>query len=725
MSMKQSKARLHASMRFFGAYHKLPHNAQGPVWDCVSKLMQNPAHPSLNYEAIRTAGDARLRSVRVNEQYRLIVAHPDGSGAYVLLWVDKHDDAYMWAARHRLETGDEAAGLALVEYPEREAQPQAPAPAVSASEPPEQGNLRLYSDEQLVQAGVPEQLVPALRACHTDADVQRLLDDLSPAIANLVLDLWTGTPQAVPVSEPAEPPSEPGDASVAVSDTLEMALSRPGSARHFVAIATEEDLRQALKYPLELWRVFLHPEQRKIVRANLDGPALVSGGAGTGKTVVGLHRARYLASEVFTEPGDRVLLTTFTANLADNLSTLMNSLCGDDLTVRKRIEVTHVHSLAAAVRHQAREHFDILSEDQAHQLMRSAAQRCDTLGLSVSFYLAEWQEVAQEREALTEEAYLQIDREGRGRGFSRRQRAAIWKVLEAYSQAVDAARREEWSTVVRRARHLIETHRVVLPNKRYRAVIVDEAQDMGTPEMRFLLALVGQRPNSLLLLGDTRQQIYARGSYVRLLNIPIGRRHMKLRLNYRTTEQIRSAASTVVTAAHALTGESLGADDSISLLRGPIPLVQSFATQAEEEDAIVAALRDTLASGMLPEEIVVVARTGALLAHYGNLLLAEGIPTSKIDGKSSRGAGVQLATMHRAKGLEFRATFIVGCSADTLPQPYTGDDDDFIARGEHVERERRLLYVAMTRAREILWISGSGRLSPLLPARAVARRAGD
>ena len=165
MSMKQSKAKLHASMRFFGAYHKLPHNAQGPVWDCVSKLMQNPAHPSLNYEAIRTAGDARLRSVRVNEQYRLIVAHPDGSGAYVLLWVDKHDDAYMWAARHRLETGDEAGGLALVEYPEREgqqpAQPSAPIQAAPAPEPPAQGNLRLYSDEQLTQAGVPEQLSSA------------------------------------------------------------------------------------------------------------------------------------------------------------------------------------------------------------------------------------------------------------------------------------------------------------------------------------------------------------------------------------------------------------------------------------------------------------------------------------------------------------------------------------------------------------------------------------
>jgi superfamily I DNA/RNA helicase len=169
-----------------------------------------------------------------------------------------------------------------------------------------------------------------------------------------------------------------------------------------------------------------------------------------------------------------------------------------------------------------------------------------------------------------------------------------------------------------------------------------------------------------------------------------------------------------VTAANALTGEPLGADESISLLRGPTPTVQVFATQAEEEEAVVGTLRDTLASGMLPEEVLVVARSGPILNRYASLLLAEGLPHSRIDGKSPPGVGVQLATMHRAKGLEFRAVFIVGCAEAALPQPYTGDADDPAARADHEERERRLLYVAMTRARELLWISGSGQLSAFL-----------
>ncbi len=724
MPSKQSQAKLHASLRFFGAYHKLPLNAQGPVWECVSKLMRDPAHPSLNYEAIRQAGDPRLRSVRVNEQYRLIVARPDSNGTSVLLWVDKHDDAYAWAARHRLEIGDEAAGLALVEYATREEEPAPPeapagqaAPVVSA-EPSAQGNLHLYSDQQLMQAGVDEHLLPRLRACRTDMDVQRLLDSLPSHIADLILDLWTGEPRAVPVSQPALPEPEPAPTADTVSDTLEIALRRPGSARQFVAIASEEDLKQALKYPLELWRVFLHPEQRSIVQANFDGPALVSGGAGTGKTVVGLHRARHLASQVFTAPQERVLLTTFTSNLADNLSTLMDSLCADDPTTRKRIEVKHVHSLVNRVRQQAHEPFDIPSEQEAHQFMADAVRRHDTLGLPVSFYQSEWLEVVQEREALTEEAYLQVDRSGRGRGLNRKQRAAVWRVLEAYAQSLAAARREEWPQVTRRARHLLETHRVMLP-QRYRALIVDEAQDMGTPEMRFLLALLGQQPNqrqqpnALLFLGDTRQQIYARGSYMRLLNIPIERRHRKLRLNYRTTEQIRSAASDILTSATALTGEPLDLNDSISLLRGPTPRVRIYARQAEEEDEVVTRIRGILASGMAPEEIVLVARTGPILTRYASLLEGEGLAHTRLEGKTARGAGIQIATMHRVKGLEFRAVFIVGCSAETLPQPYKGDDDE-AARAEHMERERRLLYVAMTRARELLWISASGKLSPFL-----------
>ncbi len=717
-------SQLAISKRFFDAYSKLPTQAQSHMQDCMTKLLQNPAHPSLNYEAIHIAQDPRMRSIRVTDQYRAIVAHPDGSGTYILLWVDKHDAAYTWTARHRLETEDEVGGLAIVELAERREEMTAAPIPVATEAPPALGLLDHCTDEQLRHVGVSEPALALLRACRTEDALQEALGQLSPEVANYVLDLWVGAALAVPVlsveqptpgeliaSEQAGPPRPSGHMPL---DSLEIALQRPGTARRFVVLTSEEELKRALEAPLELWRVFLHPDQRAIVRAHHEAPALVSGGAGTGKTVVGLHRARYLATEVYLEPTDRILFTTFTHNLALNLGALMDQLCGADHATRQRIEIVNVHSLAVSLLRRTGGVFTMLEESNAQRLMREAVHSYDTLGLSPAFYLAEWSEVVQEREALTEEAYVQVDRAGRGKALSRRQRAAIWSVLAAYGQAVGASGQEEWASLFRRLRQMIESGQLRLPY-RYRAVIVDEAQDMGTPEMRLLLALVGQGPNSVLLLGDTRQQIYARGSFVPLLGLPIGRRHHRLRLNYRTTEQICSAASSLLTSASALNGEALQAKDSISLLMGPQPTVRVFASPLEEQIAVVEAIKTALAT-MRPEEMVLVARSNALLNTYAARLQSAGIKSAKIDARTTGGVGVQLATMHRVKGLEFRTAFLVGCSADDALQPLT-DDGDEAAQAEHKERQRRLLYVAMTRAREVLWISCSGAITPFLQGR--------
>jgi hypothetical protein len=722
MMARRPVSQLGISKRFFDAYSRLPAQAQAHMQECMTRLLQNPAHPSLNYEAIRVAQDPRMRSIRVTDQYRAIVAHPDGSGTYILLWVDKHDAAYAWTARHRLETEDTVGGLAIVEVAERREEGTGSPFRVVSGSLSEQDMLAHCSDEQLRQIGVAEPTLSLLRACRTEDELQQVLEQLPADVASHVLDLWVGDAPAVPVRQPE--PAQPDEQALQEQmpsfqpselkqiDPLEAALQRPGSARRFVVLTSEEELKQALEAPLELWRVFLHPDQRAIVRAQFDGPALVSGGAGTGKTVVGLHRAHYLAAEVFTQPTDQILFTTFTHNLALNLAALMDKVCGADHAARQRIEIANVHSLAASLFRRIGGSFSILDETTAYRLMGEVVRQHDTLGLSPAFYLAEWNEVVQEREALTEEAYLQVDRAGRGKALAHRQREVVWQVLAAYRQAVAASKREEWPSIFRRVRQMISTGQLKLPYQ-YRAAVVDEAQDMGTPEMRLLLALVGQGPNSMLLLGDTRQQIYARGSFMSLLKLPIGRRHYRLRLNYRTTEQICAAASSLLTAAAALNGETLPTNDSISLLKGPQPTVRVFASPGEEQAAVVKAIKDALA-GMRPEEIVLVARSNALLNAYAARLQAAGIASSKIDAHTASGVGVQLATMHRVKGLEFRAAFLVDCSADGGFQPLSGGDDE-AGRAEHEERERRLLYVAMTRARELLWISGSGTIIPFLP----------
>ncbi len=691
---------------FLGALEKLPGQVRPRVRQMIRLFYQNPAHPSLNYEAIREAREPRMRSIRVTEDYRAIVAHPRGDGAYILLWVDKHEAAYRWARTHYLSP-DDTRGLVVVPTSERSA--ESPERSLETVPVPEAGILAHCADEQLLQTGVPAMFLPALRACATQEELLQALGALQTNVAEAIKRLALGEgigDQPLPQHEPEQvSPATPEP------DPIEVALSRPESRRRFVIVSSQHELEQALNYPLERWRLFLHPSQQSIVHRRFDGPALVSGGAGTGKTVIGLHRARHLAADVYTDPDDHVLLTTFTINLAENLAALMESLCGDDQATRQRIQVRHVHSLAKQLRDLAHESFSIIEEGQAKYLMRKAVHDHDTLGFLPSFYLAEWKEVIQERDVATLEEYLRVDRTGRGKAFTQSQRAKIWPVFEAYRQSVADGGWEEWPDVMRRVRQLLTTGQIRLPY-RYRAVIVDEAQDMGAPEMRLLLALVGQGENSLLLLGDTRQQIYARGSYVRLLNIPIGRRHTQLQINYRTTEQIRAAASQVVGAASALNGEPLGLDEGISLLSGVAPTIRAFETEAEEQQAVAAAIQEAIAD-IPPEEIAIIARTKGIIAQYHRRLAASGIPGTKLEGRGMTGPGVQLMTIHRAKGLEFRAVFVVGYSADRFPTSHPGENDES-DHAEHEARERRLLYVAMTRARELLWVSGSGAISPLV-----------
>ncbi len=708
MSIRKPASQVAISDDFLGALDKLPGQVRPRVREAIRRFYQNPAHPSLNYEAIREAREPRMRSIRITDDYRAIVAHPQGDGTYLLLWVDKHEAAYRWARTHCLSP-DDARGLVIVPLSEHSAGQFDGSLGTASVSAPDDGLLAHCTDEQLLQAGVPAAFLPPLRACVTQDALLGLLLALQEHVAQAVMRLALkddAGEQALPQQEP-----EPAAATPQEPDPIETALARPESRRRFVMVTSQRELEQALNYPLERWRLFLHPSQQSIVQRRFDGPALVSGGAGTGKTVIGLHRARYLAAEVYTAPDEYVLLTTFTINLAENLAALMDSLCGEDQETRQRIQVRHVHSLAKHLRDLAHESFSIIEEGQAKYLMRKAAHARDTLGLLPSFYLSEWKEVVQERDVSTLEEYLHVDRTGRGKALSQSQRAKIWPVFQAYRQSVAAGGWEEWPDVLRRVRQLLANGQIQLPYH-YRAIIVDEAQDMGTPEMRLLLALVGQGSDSLLLLGDTRQQIYARGSYVRLLGIPIGRRHVQLQINYRTTEQIRAAASQVAGGAYALNGDFLGSDESISLLSGAAPAIHTFATEAEEQQAVVSAIQEAIAD-MPPEEIAIIARTNGIVAQYHRRLQAAGLPGTKLEGRGAAGPGVQLMTIHRAKGLEFRAVFVVGCSADWFPAPYLGDDDE-AGRAEHEARERRLLYVAMTRARELLWVSGAGGMSPLV-----------
>ncbi len=302
------------SREFFLAFARIPQAQQMKVHRFVEKFQQAPDSPSINYEQISDIKDKNLRSVRVDLDYRAIVLKPVQGNVYVLLYVDHHDDAYRWARNKVVKINPEAGGLQIidVQHVSELTSDSVTSASLEQAKPPLFAKVK---DKQLLRLGLPEEFLPAVRAVRTDEDVIKLCNLLPEEASDVVYMLASGyeVDQIFSQTDKAES-GQPID-----TEDFAAALAQPDSQRVFFVVENELELSAALSAPLEQWRVFLHPSQRKIVTNKWKGPVRVLGGAGTGKTVVAMHRAKWLVEKVFTEPNDRILFTTFTANLAADI----------------------------------------------------------------------------------------------------------------------------------------------------------------------------------------------------------------------------------------------------------------------------------------------------------------------------------------------------------------------------------------------------------------------
>ncbi len=250
------------------------------------------------------------------------------------------------------------------------------------------------------------------------------------------------------------------------------------------------------------------------------------------------------------------------------------------------------------------------------------------------------------------------------------------------------------------------------------AVVVDEVQDLRPPELRFVRQLAAAAPGRLMVVGDAGQRIYPGGFSLSALGIEVRGRSRVLRLNYRTTEKIRRAADRLLTSdADDMDG---GVEDrrSRSLRSGLEPTLRGFKSANAEAKHAVETVRAWLARGLEAEDIGVFARTARLIERIAQALADAGLEAHRLkdEGGASQ-PGIHLGTLHRAKGLEFKAVLAVSCSAGVVPNPRSlSSYGDPVDREEAEARERRLLYVVMTRARDELAVSWVGRPSPLLGA---------
>ncbi|NLN92812.1 MAG: UvrD-helicase domain-containing protein [Candidatus Hydrogenedens sp.] len=693
------------SSDFLNAFSRIPRSQQRRVREFMERFRENPTSSGINYEKIHAVRDEKIRTVRISRDYRGIVLHPERGNVYILLWVDHHDEAMEWAGERVFDVNPTTGALQVVNVNAAEQMPEA-RKEESVSETAE-ALFTHVSDRDLASVGVPAVLMPSVRALKNRNALYELEKHLPEESAEALRWLAEGF-TAEEVREVTA-----GTAKVAAVNTNDFtaALKHPDSERRFVTINSQHDLTAILSAPLEKWRVFLHPAQKRMVEKRFNGPAKVTGGAGTGKTVVAMHRARYLVREVFTESTDRILVTTFTKNLAKDVKQNLKNLCGDEF---KRIEVVHLHDWAVKFMKMQGFSFQIATDDDRAGCWNRAVGYTGQIEWSLHFLRDEWEKVVQNNDLQTRQDYLKVRRVGRGKTLSRKDRAALWEVFEQYRDALKELGKVEWSDVIRQTRLYLEG-KSRLP---YRAVVVDEAQDFFEEEWRLIRALVPENPNDLFIVGDAHQRIYGPSVVLGRCDINIRGRSHKLRINYRTTEQIKNWALALL---HGIDVDDLdgGIDDQAgytSLFNGPEPDIHFFHSLHEEKDFLVQHCRELLSHGRAEEDICVAARNARMLkTEYQPVLQEAGFNTAILD-KDSDGSepGVRLATMHRVKGLEFPCVILAGVNEGVIPYQRKGIDDDPVAQQEHNVRERSLLFVAATRSRDSLTITSSGHASPFI-----------
>jgi AAA domain/UvrD-like helicase C-terminal domain len=474
-------------------------------------------------------------------------------------------------------------------------------------------------------------------------------------------------------------------------------------------VSGPDEQQRILAHPFEAWRTFLHPSQREVAyHASYAGPAQVTGGPGTGKTVTLLHRAAFLA-----ERGAQVLVTTFTGNLAVALAAQLDVLV-QDLTVRNRIEVLNVDRLAYGVVKLARG-TPVIADGRVQQARWAQAAADIGLAFTPAFLRNEWEQVILAKGLRTEQAYLICPRTGRGRPLTKAQRAQVWRAVQRVTAELTTTRESTHLQLADEATRLL--WQVARP--RYRHILVDEAQDLHPSQWRLLRAAVAPGPDDLFIAADPHQRVYDNRVSLASLGITVRGRSRRLSLNYRTTQEILNWAVPLL-GNEPVTGLD-GEVDSLlgyrSPMHGPAPQVKTAANRTEELALLTERICSWLADGIELNAIGVTARSAALVREARAALEAAGIATVSLNGRGSTKA-VLAGTMHAMKGLEFQAVAALGVEQGLVPAAaaVTPETEDAAAHAQDLQRERCVLFVACTRARDHLYVSGTGEPSPFLPS---------
>ena len=697
MSLKPKVA---LSQDFLFQLAKLPSNVHSKVLKWAVLFQTDPKSPGINYEKIHASRDPNLKSVLIDQDWRGIVFKPESGDVYVLLYVDHHDAAYKWAERRKLAinpvTG--AMQVVIVEQVVEKAAEATVAMTASTSEPVQGVGSALQvaepqyaklTDRELMSLGVPEDWLARVRLLKSENELDALQASL-PVEAYEGLFLVAAGDSVDQVLNARETRV---DRTINTND-FAVALETPESQSRFVVV-DDEAMVAIMNAPLAQWRIFLHPTQHKLAIGDRSGPVRILGGAGTGKTVLAMHRAKWLA-ENRTLDSKKVLFTTFTKNLALDIEDNLKTLCSPKTMAK--IEVRNLDAwVHGFMRSRKLEHKIVYgrSKDGALQAWQAAlATKDSSIDLPPTFYEQELEQVILAQGVTSKDEYRAVRRTGRGVILSRAKRDAIWPVFEEYRGQLTSRKLKEVDDAYREISDLLAKEQEGGTGLQYSAIVIDETQDFGPQALKLLRAMMPRGSNDLFFVGDGHQRIYSRNrAAMSKCGIDIRGRSRKLYLNYRTTEEIRRAAVAVLEGCEVDDLDD-GHDETKrykSLSHGPAPIVMDVPSMETAIASTLECVRNWRAEdedGHARSICVIVSSKNVRDAMARQVAVA-GFSTSVIDANQNLdgdGKAIHFATMHRAKGLEFDCVLVV------TPASYMGLPED-------TDAQRKLIYVALTRAK--------------------------
>jgi superfamily I DNA/RNA helicase/mRNA-degrading endonuclease RelE of RelBE toxin-antitoxin system len=673
---------------FAKSLSKLDSTHQKKAKQAAFEFQLNPKHPSFKYHRIERAKVTDFWSARVNSDIRLVIHQSDGQ--FILCYVAHHDDAYDWAERRRMEVHPNTGAAQLVEL--KSIVEEHRAPFVPNQESTESNLFSNQADDDLLALGVPRDWIDAVRSCDED-DLLELADKLPEEAVERLLTIATGG-TVDPVDSASDNP-----------------FLHPDAQRRFKLSKDAEELQRALNASWDKWMLFLHPVQKKIAVRNYSGSARVTGSAGTGKTVVALHRAVHLSK---SNNEAKILLVSYSKTLASLLQKKLDDLLEVEGVDGTNITVVNLHKLAWEYfcKINGTKGINLAKDSVIQNLLRDGQKKNSVSEFTLPQIVSEWRAIVDAWSAQSWLEYKAIPRTGRGMPLGAKQRKLLWSVFDHMKERLRSQNMRTWGDVFANVISGISGKEYL----QFDHVIIDEVQDLGVPELKLVRALAIEGVNDLLLCGDMGQQIYQRNLSWKAVGIDIQGRSSRLKVNYRTTHQIKTFSDQLIPFQNKNGDGEVEDRFTVSMFEGADPLVRGFDTKGQEIDAVSKWIIDIISQGGLPHEIGIFTRTNKLIKNAQESVQKADQEYRELDDDMETEVGlVSVGTMHRAKGLEFKFVVVMACDQDTLPlmsvinsQSDPADIDDFI------EQERHLLYVACTRAREHLLITYSGQPSEFI-----------